>query len=129
MLNVNIIYPRVLLVVVVSVRLVCNSVVVLVVVRWMSLKSEAVLGNVIWKVISFLGWKLKKRLATRHLWLMIAHVLSVIIVVPLVVGKRKVVHVPNVVVRSTDNVYSVVRSLLVLISIVVVVVMTCLHMI
>ncbi len=129
MLNVNIIYPRVLLVVVVNVRLVCNSVVVLVVVRWMSLKSEAVLGNVIWKVISFLGWKLKKRLATRHLWLMIAHVLSVIIVVPLVVGKRKVVHVPNVVVRSTDNVYSVVRSLLVLISIVVVVVMTCLHMI
>ncbi len=60
---------------------------------------------------------------------MIAHVLSVIIVVPLVVGKRKAVHVPNVVVRSTDNVYSVVRSLLVLISIVVVVVMTCLHMI
>ena len=98
----------------------------------MLLKSGAVLGRVVVVLvvcikIRFVVCRLKKHRVTRYLWRKIAHVLSVCVV--LVVQKREAMHVPNVVVKCLGSVCSVEKSLLDGISVVLGVVITCLHMI
>ena len=108
-------------------------VILLVVVRWIPLKSEVVRGKnvavrlVVCVEISFVVCRSKKYRVTRYLWRKVAHVLSVCVM--LIGRRRKAMHVPNVVVKRLGSVCSVEKSSWDEISIVLSVVMTFLHMI